>query len=196
MRGLTSLIVSVLSFVTLVVSGPLQSSTRSSRSAENHVSARQFHYPRALLDVCADVDLSSVLGLDLGRLLGHVCLCLSAFPLDTDLDATLQLLVNNVGEANLKALVRHDPPQPRLPHSHGLLSRLRTMAPSVLIPITLPPNAPLETSAIFRAWTALSNREAHVSAADPTPSATESVALTRTLVLPCSMAVFKRLMFH
>ena len=109
MRGSTSLLVSSLSFVSLVTSGPLRP-THSSRFANNHISSRQFHYPRALVDVCADVDLSSILGGVLGlnhrSLLGDICLCLSAFPLDLTLDANLQPLVNLVGETGLETLLK------------------------------------------------------------------------------------------
>jgi len=110
MRSLNSLLILVLSFVSFVISGPLHSTTHSSRLAKNHVSSRQFHYPRALVDVCADVDLSLGLGdilrLNLGSLLGDICLCLSAFPLDLDAYADLKLIVDLLGETKVEALLK------------------------------------------------------------------------------------------
>ena len=96
MRGFTSLLVFILSFISLVVSGPLHSTTYSSR-----LTSRQFHYPRALVDVCAHVDLAriEVLGLNLGNL-GDICLCLSAFPLHLDMG------VHHVDQAKLETLLK------------------------------------------------------------------------------------------
>ena len=106
MRSPTSLLVFVLSVVSFAVSSPLHSVTHSSRLAKSPISSRQFHYPRALVDVCADIDLSllvdDVLGLNL---LGDICLCLSAFPLDLSLDADLQLLVESLGQTEVEALL-------------------------------------------------------------------------------------------
>ena len=68
------------------------------------------------------------------------------------------------------------------------------MVPIVLILTMLPPDAPLETSAISRVQTALSKVEAHVSAPGPILSVTENAALTRTLVHPLFLVVFWRLM--
>ena len=103
MRSFTPLLVFILSFVSFVVSGPLHSNTHSSRLTKSYISSRQFHYPRALVDVCAGVDLSlalgDTLGLNLGSLTGDICLCLSAFPLDLDLDADI--------ETRLKSYVRN-----------------------------------------------------------------------------------------
>ena len=132
MRSPTSLLVLVLSFISFAVSGPSHSTTHSSRLAKNPISSRQFHYPRTLVDVCADVDLSllldDVLGLKLGSLLGDICLCLSAFPLDLDLYADLQLLVSLLGETKVETLlqtfVRHDV-LPFTLHSHGIVPKGR-----------------------------------------------------------------------
>jgi len=184
MRSFTSLFVFALSFVALVVSTPLQSNTHSSRFAKNPISSRQFRYPRALADVCANVDVSLILdgALKLGSS-GNICLCLSALPLNLDSNTNLQLLANLIGagnvQAKLEALVRHDPlPFVSLSNSHRVLSRSRTKVPSVLILIMLPPNAPLETSAPSRVQTALRNREIRVSVPFPIPSAMDDVALT------------------
>ncbi|KAF9652707.1 hypothetical protein BDM02DRAFT_3183394 [Thelephora ganbajun] len=110
MRSFNPLLVLILSFVSFVVSGPLHSTTHPSRFAKNPISSRQFHYPRALIDVCANIDLSvtlnDVLGLNLGSVLGDICLCLSAFPLNLDLYTDLQLLVNVLGETKLEALLK------------------------------------------------------------------------------------------
>ena len=98
MRSPISLLVPILSFISFVVAVPFHASSPSSRLAKNHVSTRQFHYPRTLGDVCADIDLSLIpKGVDLGT-----CLCLSAFPLNLDLS-----LADSFVEANLKTLVRH-----------------------------------------------------------------------------------------
>ena len=115
MHGLSSLFVFALSFVSLAVAGPLNPTTPSSRLPKNLISSRQFHYKKALIDICADVDLSvlldDVLGLDVS-LLGDICLCLSAFPLNLDLNVDLQLLANVLGgtelDVLLRTLVRHD----------------------------------------------------------------------------------------
>lgn len=63
------------------------------------------------MDVCAEVDLSSAalndaLRLNLGTLLGDICLCLSAFPLHLDLNA--DLVDQTDLETLLKSFVRHD----------------------------------------------------------------------------------------
>ena len=94
MHGFTSLLVSILSFVSFVVSSPLRS------SAHSRLASRQFHYPRALADTCAELDdldlsLALDLGLNLGSLSSDVCLCLSAFPLHLDLDAEVETLVRS-----------------------------------------------------------------------------------------------------
>jgi hypothetical protein len=115
MRSFNPLLVIVLSFVSFVLSGPLQSSTHSSRLARNPISSRQFHYPRALVDICAEVDLSlpltNVVGLNLRGVSGNICLCLSAFPLNLRTDSRLQVLAHVLGETQvdviLKSLVRH-----------------------------------------------------------------------------------------
>ena len=111
MRSFNPLLVSILSFITFVASGPLHPNTHSSRLAENPISSRQFHYPRTLIDVCANVDLSlllnNVLGLNLGSLLGHSCLCLSAFPLDLKTDTHLEAVVNILGETKVEALLKN-----------------------------------------------------------------------------------------
>ena len=177
--------------MSFVVSGPSHSTIHSSRLARNPVSSRQFHYPRSLVDVCADVDLSLLLddalaGLKLS-LLGDICLCLSAFPLDLDLYADLGLLVDVLGEteveARLKTLVRYDLlPFNVVSHSHTIGSspcRSRTVAPTVLTLIMLPPNALLRTPAASRVRTALLRVETGVSAPGPTPSAMENAAPTR-----------------
>ena len=110
MRSFTSFLVPALSFVSLVAASPLPSTTYPTHLTKNAISSRQYRYPRALVDVCADVDLSVIvddlLGLDLG-LLGDICLCLSAFPLKVDLDADVSLLSNLLGgiDASVEALL-------------------------------------------------------------------------------------------
>ena len=109
MRGFNPLIVLILSFVSFVASGRLHSNARSSRLPKGPVSSRQFHYPRALVDVCAHVDLSllaNVLGLLQASGLGQICLCLSAFPLDLTADARLGLLVKSLGQAKAQATLK------------------------------------------------------------------------------------------
>lgn len=70
------------------------------------------------------------------------------------------------------------------------------MVHSVLILITLPPNAPLETSAPSLVRTALLKKEADVSAPFPTPSATEDAVPPRMSGLPCPIVAFLRLTYQ
>ncbi|TFY80076.1 hypothetical protein EWM64_g3938 [Hericium alpestre] len=71
----------------------------------------QHHEPRALLDVCAAIDLNAIvnllpLGIDLGAIAGlDICLCLSALPLSITADVHLQALVNLLGLADVNALL-------------------------------------------------------------------------------------------
>lgn len=115
MRSLISLIAIAFSFVPLAVAGPFGPTTRSSRVARNPISSRQFQHSRALVDVCANIDLSlkfeDVPGADPGNL-NDICLCLSAFPLDLGLYTDLQGLTSLLGGTGLDTLlqsfVRHD----------------------------------------------------------------------------------------
>ena len=112
MRSFNPLLALILSFAALVASGPLHSNTHSSRFAGNPISSRQFHYPRALVDICAEVNLSAILGdvvglLNLGGLFGDICLCLSALPLDLDFNANLKLSGNTPNQAQVQALVKN-----------------------------------------------------------------------------------------
>jgi hypothetical protein len=87
-------------------------------SAHNPTTGSLHHRPRALLDVCAylDVDLlpdASILGLSIGGLVHiDVCLCLSALPLylSTTTNIELVALIDVLGidrvTALLKSLVR------------------------------------------------------------------------------------------
>lgn len=76
MRGFTSLVLLCLSVL------PFSFAAARSRShnSENAISRRQHHVPRALVDICASLDLgilaNNVAGLDVGDVFGHVCLCL------------------------------------------------------------------------------------------------------------------------
>ncbi|OSX62115.1 hypothetical protein POSPLADRAFT_1143561 [Postia placenta MAD-698-R-SB12] len=69
-----------------------------------HFALHQRHAPRALLDVCAYIDLDVLedLGIDLGIPLGaildlDVCLCLSLFPLVLETDVQLAALIPLLG---------------------------------------------------------------------------------------------------
>lgn len=106
MRSFNPLLVPILSFVTFVASGPLHSITHSSRHPANPISSRQFHYPRALADVCVKVDVAllNVVGLNL---LSDTCLCLSAFPLNLGVNGKTQLSALGQTESGLKSFVRH-----------------------------------------------------------------------------------------
>lgn len=113
MRSPISLIVPILSFLSFAVTAHLHSN--SSHPARNQISARQFRYPRAVVDICADINQSlipEVIGsVDLGSLLNDfdTCLCLSALPLVSDLeDEILTSLVDLLGGAEVESLVRHD----------------------------------------------------------------------------------------
>ena len=108
MRSFNPLLVLILSFVPFVLSFP----SPSSRLAKNQISSRQFHYPRTLIDICANIDLSlllpDVLGLNLGS---STCLCLSAFPLDLSVDSHTKLAAKNIDpiqlDLQMRRLVRH-----------------------------------------------------------------------------------------
>jgi len=109
MHSLSSLIVIATSFVSLAVAGPFNPTTPSSRFAKGPLSSRQFQYPRALFDVCSDIDLGSalesVIGVNLGNL-GDICLCLSGFPLDLDLYTNLQVPASLLGGTTLNSLLQ------------------------------------------------------------------------------------------
>ena len=103
MRGFTSLLLLLLSALSLTSARPRSSSSYT--GPNDVVARRQFHTPRALLDTCADIDLGVFLP-GLADVLGHVCLCLSAFPLDLGLDVGLQTAVDLLGADELEARLK------------------------------------------------------------------------------------------
>lgn len=111
MRSFNPFLVLILSFLTFAASSPLHPITHSSRLTKNSLSSRQFHYPRTIVDVCANVDLSlifgGIAGLDVLGLFGNMCLCLSAFPLDLDIHAGLALPVKNLGQTKVQSLLQN-----------------------------------------------------------------------------------------
>ena len=176
MRSPISLLVPFLSFLSFAVTAHLHSN--SSRPARDQISARQFRYTRAALDVCVDINESLILkdidstdlGLDLGRLFDDrdTCLCLSALPLVSDLDdELLTSLVDLIGEDQVELLVRHDVLSILASRSHGI-QRSNAMVSSVQKTL-------LKTD---------------LRVPVPTRSVTENVAPTPTLVLPRSMTIF------
>ncbi|KAF9787828.1 hypothetical protein BJ322DRAFT_1105875 [Thelephora terrestris] len=105
MRSFNTLLVSTLSFVSLVASGPLHPNPHSSRLVANPISSRQFHHPRALVDVCADLRVIA-LPINIASLLDVTCLCLSAFPLGLDLYQLTALGMTEAGvEVDLQSLL-------------------------------------------------------------------------------------------
>jgi len=77
------------------------------------VSLHQYHAPRALLDVCANINLNvlenlhlDLLGLPLGALVDlDICLCLSLFPLILTTDVQLEALIPLLGIDKLTTLL-------------------------------------------------------------------------------------------
>lgn len=106
MRGFTSLVLLSLS----VFNFSFAVARSRSHAGDNAIARRQHHVPRALIDVCASVDLAilanNVLGIDVGDVFGHVCLCLSAFPLDLEAYVGLKVIVDLLGADEVEALLK------------------------------------------------------------------------------------------
>ncbi|KZT02870.1 uncharacterized protein LAESUDRAFT_705569 [Laetiporus sulphureus 93-53] len=83
----------------------------SAQPSVGPVSLRQHHEPRAVVDVCANIDANvlsdlNLLTVPLSALVGlDVCLCLSMLPLALTTDVQLETLVPLLGINNLTALL-------------------------------------------------------------------------------------------
>jgi len=95
---------------------PLRSDSELSARAAEIVNARQFHHLRStepLVDVCANINLDTVIGIV--DLLGipvkdildlHICLCVSALPLEIGVSAQIDALINKYGGPLLNAVIK------------------------------------------------------------------------------------------